>query len=182
MSGPRPMRPRGDVELVGLGPEHAEAMYRWMCDPAVAENLGLRREPSPERTRAWIAAASEDEGTRPWAVLLGGTHVGNVVLDRIDTYLGTARMSVYVGEPEARGQGVGTSAVFLALRDGFEELGLHKVYLTVHARNGPAIAAYVRLGFQVEGVLRDEFRLGGSRVPALYMGLLRGEFEGGDRA
>jgi diamine N-acetyltransferase len=56
-------------------------------------------------------------------------------------------------------------------------MGLHKVWLTVHSRNAPAIGAYVRLGFMLEGILRDEFWLAGQRLPALYMGLLREDFE-----
>jgi len=54
--------------------------------------------------------------------------------------------------------------------------GLHKVWLTVHVRNSRAICAYARLGFEVEGVLRDGFLLAGERLAALYMGLLRDDF------
>ena len=66
--------------------------------------------------------------------------------------------------------------MYLALRDGFAVRGLHKVWLTVHTRNSRAICAYARLGFEVEGVLRDGFLLAGERLAALYMGLLRDDF------
>jgi len=54
---------------------------------------------------------------------------------------------------------------------------LNKIWLTVHSENQSAIKCYERLGFQLEGTLRDEFKLRGRLVPALYMGLLRQDFE-----
>jgi len=164
------------VSLATLAQTLAEAMYRWMLDPLVSENLGLRREPSLERTQAWIAQALEDPSVCPLAILNNGLHVGNVILDRIDSFLSSARLSVYVGEQNMRGSGVGRTGVYLALREGFENLRLHKILLTVHNRNIPAIAAYQRLGFQIEGVLRDEIILHGERIAALYMGILEDEF------
>jgi RimJ/RimL family protein N-acetyltransferase len=103
--------------------------------------------------------------------------VGNVVLDKTDTYLGTSRLSVYVGESQARGRGVGLTGIYLALLDGFERYDLHKVWLTVHIHNQSAVRTYRKLQFKVEGVLRDEFWLEGRRIDAYYMGLLRKEFQ-----
>jgi diamine N-acetyltransferase len=166
---------RDEVRLEPVSLAHAEAMFRWMTDAEVRENIGLRTEPTPEKTRAWIQTAVNDPATRAFAVMHRDAHVGNVVLDRIDQRLKLARLSIYIGERPARGTGVGTAAVTMALRVAFGELGLHKVYLTVHAENAPAIALYERAGFRREGVLREEFLLGGRRVDAIYMGILRRE-------
>lgn len=139
--------------------------------------MGLSREPSLERTEEWIANSILDAHIKAFAVLLDGQHVGNVVLDRIDTYLASARLSVYIGEPSARGAGIGLTAIFLLLSEGFDDLSLHKIWLTVHSRNIPAINTYFRLGFVLEGILRDEFWLEGERASVLYMGLLREDFK-----
>ena len=168
---------RGDVRLSALTLACAARMYGWMLDREVYENIGLRGEPSLRRTRAWIRSALRDRTVRPFAIRLSGRHVGNVVLDRIDDHLGTARLSVYIGEAAARGAGVGRAAVRLAVERAFDQLGLHKVWLTVHARNGRAISSYLLIGFQIEGVHRDEFLLRGRRLPLLYMGCLRGDLK-----
>lgn len=164
-----------NVALTPLGHVHVEAMFRWTSDPEVRDNLGLRTVASREGTEAWVARALADESVRAFAIELDGNHVGNVVLDRIDRHLGTARLHIYVGEAAARGHGVGARATGLAADFAFDELGLHKVWLTVHERNARAIAAYTKVGFRVEGTLRDEFLLNGGRVAAIYMGLLRNE-------
>ena len=152
-------------------------MYRWMCHPAIASGVGLRSTPSLERTRAWIQHSLDDPLTSAFAIVVDQQYVGNVVLDKIDTYLKTSRLSVYIGESQARGSGVGLTGIYRALLEGFKKHDLHKVWLTVHAQNEAALRTYLKLGFKVEGVLRDEFWLAGRRVDAYYMGLLSHELE-----
>jgi len=73
--------------------------------------------------------------------------------------------------------GVATTAIYLTLKQVFLEEKLHKVWLTVHVRNTPAIIAYNKVGFVVEGVLRDDFWLENRRVNVLLMSLLGTEFQ-----
>jgi RimJ/RimL family protein N-acetyltransferase len=108
---------------------------------------------------------------------MDGMHVGNVVLDRIDSHLATCRLSIYVGESDARGKGIGRAAVRRAVEHAFDVLGLNKVWLTVHVHNAAAIAAYVAAGFAVEGILRDEFVLRGKRCAAFTMSVLKQEYD-----
>jgi RimJ/RimL family protein N-acetyltransferase len=162
------------IQLIPLASEHATAMARWMTEPRVAQGIGLRSEPSLERTRAWIERAQDDETCHPFAIVASGTHVGNVVLDQLDAALGTARLSIYVGEPAETGRGVARTAIGLVAEHAATALGLHKLWLTVHVGNAPAIAAYARAGFVTEGVLRDEFLLDGVRTDVLRMALMLG--------
>src|SRR5437867_12386987 len=100
-------RVRGDVKLVPVGAAHAANTFRWMQDRTLRRNVGLRNVPTLLTTRRWIARALRDAATCPFAILVAGEHVGNVVLDRIDRHLRTARLSIYIGSPAARGAGVG---------------------------------------------------------------------------
>lgn len=163
------------VVLAPLTTAHAEAMLRWMLDPDVAQNLGLRSEPTLEKTLAFIEKAANDESICALAILADGQHVGNVVLDMIDRRASKAHLHIYVGEHTARGRGVGRTAVKLAVDVAFDDLAVDKVWLTVHARNARAIAAYQAVGFVTEGVHREEFVLGDERIDELYMGILRRE-------
>lgn len=167
---------RNDVTVGPLKLDHAADMLSWVQDPEVASNIGLSQVPNIDKTRTWIATAHQGTSIWPYAVFLDARHVGNVVFDEVDLFLKCARLSVYIGVKEARGCGVGLTAMYHALRECFQERGLHKVWLTVHSRNAAAIRAYIALGFQVEGVLRDGFLLNGERLTALYMGLLAKDF------
>ena len=171
------MKINPNVALEPIEMAHANSMFRWMCNPEIAENIGLRQKPSLEKTRAWIEKACSDAATSAFAVMHDGAHVGNVVLDQVDAYLGSARFSIYIGEEAARGNGVAASASYLLMKFGFGERKLHKIWLTVHLTNYPAIHLYDKLGFRVEGVLRDEFWLNNRRTSVLRMGMLADDFD-----
>jgi RimJ/RimL family protein N-acetyltransferase len=164
------------VRIVPVEAKHADKMCQWMADPEVASNIGLRREPSLERTVEWIQKAVQDPTIRAYAILVDEDHVGNVVFDQIDAYLDSARFSIYIGEPGLRGNGVGSTAAWLAAKLAFDQEGLNKIWLTVHVMNQRAINVYTKLGFMLEGILRDEFWLNGKRLPVLRMSLLAREF------
>jgi RimJ/RimL family protein N-acetyltransferase len=171
----KPMSP--DVTLTPITLAHAPKMFEWMLDPEVRENLGVKRDPSLAATTEWIAKSLNDPSVRAYAILLSGNHVGNVILDRIDPFTSSARMSIYIGEGSVRGKGVGRAGLYKVLCIGFHELNLNKIWLTVHCQNCQAINSYLSLGFVVEGVLRDEFILRGNRISVFYMGLLKKEFD-----
>ncbi len=154
-------------------------MLQWVSNPHIRTNLGLVNEPDMEKTCGWISRANESTEVRAIAIELDGIHVGNVVLDQIDSVNSAARLSIYIGEPFARGRGVGVKSVMHALRVAFSDLNLSKVWLKVHCQNTTAIATYVKCGFAVEGVLRRDFNLLGKLVDCFYMGILAEEYSPG---
>lgn len=54
---------------------------------------------------------------------------------------------VLIGEPSARGRGLGTALMTLLIDHAFGPLSLDTLTLNVYAFNSPAIACYERLGF-----------------------------------
>ena len=61
------------------------------------------------------------------------------------------RFSIFIGDEAARGRGIGTEAAKLMIQYGFEELGLHRIYLRALAGNMQAIRSYEKAGFEHEG-------------------------------
>lgn len=161
------------VALESLELKHADAMSRWVTDPEIALNVGIRGPVSLESTREWITQAQADDTRLAFAICLDGRHVGNIVLDRVDRAARDARLSIYLGDPGARGRGVGRTAVRLALDEAFGPQDLGRVWLIVHTENAPAIAAYESAGFVTEQVLPGDFELDGRQVDALRMTVTR---------
>lgn len=131
-----------------IQPDDAERMFRWMQDPTVSRSIGLTREPSLEYTAQWIDEASAGHDRWARAIVADGTHVGNVVLDAMDSARERARFSIYLGEPDARGRGIGRAALARILEDGFRSLELRDIWLTVFAWNREAVGLYERAGFR----------------------------------
>src|SRR5439155_18977518 len=67
----------------------------------------------------------------------------------------SAEIGIGIGEKALWSQGLGREAVGLLLRHLTEDLGLHRVTLSVVAYNDRAIAYYKAAGFEVEGIERD---------------------------
>lgn len=61
-------------------------------------------------------------------------------------------------DPARRGEGLGTALMHEIVRVGFDRLGLHRLQLAVYDFNVGAIACYQRVGFAIEGRMRDSTR------------------------
>jgi RimJ/RimL family protein N-acetyltransferase len=103
--------------------------------------------------------------------------VGHIELDQIDRHTMSARMSrVLVGDSSLRGKGIGSQMVRQVLQVGFDELGLHRLFLGVFEFNQPAIYCYEKIGFVREGLLRDVLRVGDGYWSAYIMSVLESEW------
>ena len=89
----------------------------------------------------------------------------------------TGWLGIGIGEPEYRGRGYGTDAMRLLVGYGFRELDLYRIQLGVLAINPRAIRCYEKVGFIREMVRRAEIYRDGQRIDAIYMGLLRSEWD-----
>lgn len=163
------------VTLKPIALEHAESMFRWMSDPNVADNLGLRQKPSLERTRDWIDKITRSHDSA-FAIEWEKTHVGNVVLDQKDDKVRSARLSVYIGDCNVRGRGIGTAAIQKVLEMAFDRMNLNRVWLLVHELNLPALQMYKRLGFREEGRQVEAFYFREHLVDAILMAVLKRDY------
>ncbi len=59
---------------------------------------------------------------------------------------------------------------------GFSRLNLNRIELGVYAEHQAAVRAYERVGFRVEGRLRENMFLDNEYRDSLLMGLLRSEY------
>ncbi|MGW1779870.1 N-acetyltransferase family protein [Streptomyces sp. NPDC002143] len=70
---------------------------------------------------------------------------------------------------EARGRGVGRALIRAAVEEA-RRRGARRLTLRVLGHNAPARALYEAEGFTVEGILPEEFLLGGEYVDDVFMG------------
>ena len=78
--------------------------------------------------------------------------------------------------PDRQGCGYASQATQLAVEYAFMMLNLYKLYLVVDVNNAKAIHVYEKIGFQHEGVLREEFFTSGKYHDALRMCMFQRDF------
>lgn len=84
-----------------------------------------------------------------------------------------AWLGISIGERDYWGRGYGTDAMRLAVQYGFIELNLRRISLGLHSYNERALKSYLKVGFQLEGRIREDGLRDGVRFDSLWMGILR---------
>jgi RimJ/RimL family protein N-acetyltransferase len=168
------------VDLRAVEPADYDLLWKWMNNPEVMLYWG---RPGNTESRAQVAAREETESargnSRKYIIEAhDGGPVGQIDYYDLDWQSRSAWVSVMIAEQEYWGGGYGTDAMRTILKYLFEEMGLHRVVLTVHETNTRAQRSYEKNGFQREGTLRDWAFFNGQWVNGIIMSVLASEFSG----
>ncbi|MEW2429274.1 GNAT family protein [Micromonospora sp. NPDC047644] len=150
-----------------------------VADPEVARLTGSPVDDAPdeERMRSWYGSRNAQTDRLDLAVVdrASGACVGEVVLNDWDPDNRNCNFRTLL-TAAGRDRGLGTEAVRLVVGYGFESLDLHRISLEVFAFNPRARRVYEKVGFVVEGVLRQVLRDGDDWVDATVMAILAPEW------
>ncbi len=102
-------------------------------------------------------------------------YLGTVSLKNLDMENATAEYAI-ITRKQAQGSGAAFLATGLILDKAFNEIGIHRVYLSVYSNNIPAIKLYEKSGFKYEGEFRDHFIIDGKHVGWKWYGILKEEY------
>jgi diamine N-acetyltransferase len=134
-----------------------EKLNEWRNDPNLIATLGTAfTYISREVDKDWYCdyLKNRDKAVR-LAIDVEGHYVGNVNLTNISFIHRSAEFSIFIGDPEYHGKGVGFLAASEIIDHAVRNLGLHRIWLTVLVDNQYAIRLYEKLGFEYEGTMRQ---------------------------
>lgn len=113
----------------------------------------------------------------------GHRPIGRIGLNQFSERDETCSLYVFIGDHGAWDKGYGGDAITTVLAWGFQALGLHLVQLWGLSTNVRAMKAYRRLGFRVDGELRERSRKSdGKRYDRTTLSITRSEFDALHRA
>jgi RimJ/RimL family protein N-acetyltransferase len=84
----------------------------------------------------------------------------------------------YALREDVWGQGYGTEVARALIDLGFTQLGLHRVWATVHPENVASIRVLEKAGMTYEGRLRDDRRMPDGWRDSLLSAMLRNDWAG----
>jgi RimJ/RimL family protein N-acetyltransferase len=169
------------VILRSLETDDLDWFWLWFSDREVVKySLGIWIFPwSKAETATWLKRTLEDKETFSLGVVEKETEhlIGYAGITSISGTNRSGEYFILLGEKSSWGKGYGTEVTQLIVRYGFASLNLHRIMLTVSSLNTGGIKAYVKAGFQQEGVLRQACYRDGTYHDKIVMAILRPEWK-----
>ena len=171
------------IELIPFQRSHFDLLIEWSPSPKSLlqwSGAGFTYPLDHEQLNKLLAAG---QGSPPRVYLYAarrvsdGAIVGHGEIGFVDRQNLNARLMRIIVSRTARGRGLGEGVVRELVRVGFGELRLHRLDLNVFDFNRAAIRCYERVGFRLEGTLREARRHNDEYWNVCTMGLLRSEWE-----
>ena len=147
------------INLLPLRLDQAPYFQRWLRDPEVITySLSVFQELTTlAQVTTWLTRTLQDQKSLTLGIYLAETNelIGYAGIANISRVNQAGEYFILLGEKRYWGQGIGTAVTKQVVTQGFQELGLNRIMLTVSAPNEGGVKAYLRAGFQVEGRLRQ---------------------------
>lgn len=144
-----------------LEQKDAPFMLEWMHDRTITCNFRYPFENMTlEKVETFIKYSFDEENQHFAITDDTDEYLGTISLKHISETNHNAEYAI-VTRKKAHGTGIAARATMEILKYAFDDLGLHRVYLTVLSDNIAARKLYENCGFDLEGEFRDMIRLEG---------------------
>jgi RimJ/RimL family protein N-acetyltransferase len=169
------------VYLRGIEPDDWRSFRQFDEHSADMRNVDLIHPPrSATAYRRWAESqatreTSGDEFQLAIVTLADDAVVGALSTTGTDQRAGRFSYGISIGRDHQR-RGYASDAIVVLLTFLFGERRYHKCEVGIHAFNQPSIGLHRKLGFQVEGRLRDHEFFAGRHHDLVVMGLTGDEF------
>lgn len=148
------------TRLVPMGPQFFPQVWRALQDQEVRRLTGTHAVFTQDQVRSALETWPSRDDRADWAIVRteDSSYLGEVVLNQLDPHNQSMNFRIALRGTDVTGQGYGTEAGDAVINFGLGLLGLHRISLGVYAFNERAINSYRKLGFTVEGRLRQALR------------------------
>ncbi len=164
------------MALRKIGENDLELMLSWRNHPTIRLNMFSQSVIELEKHKLWFELESKKSDSE-WLMFIdeGNTPRGVVYFTEMDRVSQNAFWGVYTAFDAP--PGTGTKMGREALEYYFNDLGFHKLNAEVLKSNQRSYYFHRKLGFQVEGVLRENYfgQLGYEDIT--YLGIIDFEWE-----
>ncbi len=167
------------IYLRSLSVEDCSEKYlRWLNDPEVSYySQRYGRDFVENDVVQYIKEKNASDSDLLLGIFLNShhEHIGNILLSNIDTRNKLAEVSWLIGEKEHWGKGYASEAGRILIDYAFNVLQLNKLYMGTISGHDAMINVSKKLGFKIEGILRENVYHQGNFVNTLYLGLLKSD-------
>ncbi len=170
-----------NVRLRAIERGDLPSFKEWLNDAEVTEGLSNYLPLSMADEEQWYERMSRlDPEEKPLAIDLEEDGrwrlIGDIGFFNLEWPNRCAEFGIFIGDKSVWNKGYGTESIRLLLKHGFETLNLHRIYLRVYSTNPRARRSYEKIGFVLEGTLREAVYRHGRYADIHVMSVLRSEW------
>ena len=164
--------------LTSVQPESIEQLREWRNNPELRKYFREYREISKPMQDNWYKNRVLDNPNQVDFEIhdkVSGKFIGHCGLYYINWVNRTAEFTVYLGDFDFRGKGIGKDALITLFNYGFKDLNLNRIWCEVYTNN-KALGVYESIGFVKEGVMRETYFNDGKYWDSTILSILRHEW------
>ncbi|MCJ7841375.1 UDP-4-amino-4,6-dideoxy-N-acetyl-beta-L-altrosamine N-acetyltransferase [Lederbergia sp. NSJ-179] len=154
---------------------HLELVLSWRNQRFIREVMYHDEKIEMEEHQKWFDNIQANSSRIVNIFYFDGQPLGLVQID-INEKNHTAKWGFYIGEPDAP-RGMGKIMGYLAIEYIFETLAIRKLCAEVMAINPKSIHYHQKLGFHVEGILKEHVPKGNRFVDVFLLALFSKDWE-----
>ena len=165
--------------LTAVNPESIETLRNWRNNPNIRKYFREFREINKPMQNDWyINKVLKNSNQFDFEIheKKSGQLIGHCGLYYVNWVNRTAEFTIYVGDFDFRGKGIGSDALRTLIRYGFNDLNLNRIWCEVYSNND-AIHIYENIGFIKEGVMREQYYNDGKYWDSTILSMLKSEWE-----
>ena len=167
-------------DLPDVAGELGDLLLAWRNSPEVRTQMLHQHSITEDEHARWLKRVCAGETPALVRVAFWDERpFGAVSLTDVDVVLSCASWGLYIGEPEARGKGLGKALLAHLLFWGFEDLTLYRLYASVLRENQAARSLYEKAGFRDEGCWREHVATENGRQDLMWVGMTAPEWRAG---
>lgn len=166
-----------NVSLRKINEKDLEMIMNWRMSPEVSKYMYTDPELTLEEQKKWLVKINADLTCKYWIINVNNFDIGVLGLTDIDFANKRCSWIWYIGEVNYRGIGI-AQLVQCNVHDYiFYELGLNRLYSEVIASNLRNIKAYEKLGYLVEGILKEHIYKNGEFYDVAMCGITKDRWD-----
>lgn len=169
--------------------ESIEQMRKWRNDPSMRKYFREWKDITPDKQEKWYSEMGNNSNAKhiyfqimakdglsnsDEASIKNRRLIGCCGLLNTDWRLRSSELSIYIN-PAEQGTGKGKETLNLLMDYGFSEMNLNKIWGECYDNNN-AIELYKKVGFVVEGIIRDSYFHGGKYGNSYIFSILEKEW------
>jgi len=168
-----------NIILRALEPADAAPYHRFINDEESNFTRGLFLPTSTVEAESYIANEAKSCAERlTLAIELEySTFIGLIGLRNICSRSRRAELWIYIGDKDNTKKGYGSDAIRTICNYGFDSMNLNRIWLECDPGYPKIMNAYQKVGFVLEGTLRQSYYRRGEYRDTCIMGLLRESWE-----